>query len=254
MIVYRLDSLFSYMFKSIFLFIAVFYVSIVVSFAQQRQSYDLNITSIDEVSENEQSQLCRGDHRKIQIYLIRHAEPKLHKRFLSSSSEAQNYIENYNRVAIHKIDLNQVVINLQKPHQIYCSNLPRSQETALTLFKDSYLIVSDSIFREFELKIVQANSIVKLPLDLWKGISRAAWLLGFNHEGIESRKEAMKRVILSADNLEKLASQEETAILVGHGMINAAITKELKKRGWKVIQSKGHLNLGATILQKTVSL
>lgn len=242
------------MLKSIFLFIAVFYLSIVVSFAQQRQSYDLDITSIDEISENDQSQLYEEGNRKIQIYLIRHAKPNLHKRFLSSSNEAQNYIENYNRVAIHKIDLNQVVINLQKPHQIYCSNLPRSQETALALFKDSYLIVSDSIFREFELKIVQANSIVRLPLDLWKGISRISWFLGCNHNGIESRKEAMKRVLSSADNLEKLANQEETAILVGHGMINAAITKELKKRGWEIVQSKGHRNLGATILQKIVSL
>ncbi len=239
--------------KSILPFIIFFYVSIVASFAQQ-QGDDLGVTSIDEVSESVQNQLKKKGERKIQIYLIRHAKPNLQKRFLSSSWEAQEYIENYNRVSIHKIDSNQVVINLKEPHQIYCSSLPRSQETALALFKDSFLIISDSIFREFELKIVQANSIVKLPLDLWKGISRVSWLLGCNHDGIESRKEAMKRVVLSTDNLEKLANQEETAILVGHGMINAAISKELKRRGWDVVQSKGHLNLGATVLQKTVSL
>jgi len=239
--------------KSILLFIVVFYMSNVVSFAQQ-QGDDLDVTLIDEVSVSVQRRLFEKRERKIQIYLIRHAKPNLQKRFLSSSSEAQEYIENYNRVSIHKIDSNLVVVNLNKPHQIYCSSLPRSQETALALFKDSYLIISDSIFREFELKIVQANSIVKLPLDLWKGISRASWLLGCNHDGIESRKEAMKRVVLSADNLEKLANQEETAILIGHGMINAAITKELKRRGWDVVQSKGHLNLGATVLQKIVLL
>ncbi|MFT5749495.1 MAG: broad specificity phosphatase PhoE [Ancylomarina sp.] len=239
--------------KFILPFIVYFYLSIVASIAQQ-QSDDLNVTTINEISENVQSRLKGKGDRKIQIYLIRHAKPNLEKRFLSYSCEAQEYIENYNRVSIHKIDSNLVVVNLKKPHQIYCSSLPRSQETALTLFKDSYLIVSDSIFREFELKIVQANSIVKLPLDLWKGISRLSWFLGFNHDGIESRKEAMRRVILSADNLEKLANQEETAILVGHGMINAAITKELKKRGWNVVQSKGHLNLGATVLQKVVPL
>lgn len=241
------------MLKAIIPFVVIFYVSIVVSFSQKQNS-DLEITIIDEVSEIDQSELQREGKRKIQIYLIRHAKPNLHKRFLSSSGEAQNYIENYNKVAIHEIDSNQVVIKFNKPHQIYCSNLPRSQETALTLFKDSYLIISDSVFREFELKIVRANSIVRLPLDLWKGISRIAWLLGCNHSGIESRREAMQRVFLSADNLEKLAGQEETAILVGHGMINAAITKELKRRGWQVVRSKGHLNLGATVLQKIVLL
>lgn len=241
------------MLKPVFLLVVVCYMSIVMSVAQQQKS-DIVLTSIEEVSENVQNRLLKKGERKIQIYLIRHAKPNLQKRFLSSAHEAQAYIENYNKVSIHEIDSNQVVLSLIKPHQIYCSNLPRSQETALALFKDSYLIVSDSIFREFELKIIQANSIVKLPLDLWKGISRVSWLLGCNHEGIESRKEAMKRVVLSADNLEKLANQEETAILVGHGMINAAITKELKRRGWDVIQSRGHLNLGATILQKTVSL
>lgn len=241
------------MLKSITFFFVVFYVSIVVSFSQKHSS-GMETTIIDEVSENDQNQLQREGKRKIQIYLIRHAKPNLHKRFLSSSGEAQDYIENYNKVAIHEIDTKRVAIKLNKPHQIYCSSLPRSQETALTLFKDSYLIVSDSVFREFELKIVRANSIVRLPLDLWKGVSRISWLLGYNHEGIESRKEAMKRVVLSADNLEKLADQEETAILVGHGMINAAITKELKRRGWRVIRSKGHLNLGATVLQKIVSL
>ncbi len=241
------------MVKSVFLFVLVCCMSIVVSFAQQ-QADDFCKTSIDEVSEHVQSRLKEKGFRQIQIYLIRHAKPNLKKRFLSSSAQAQEYVENYNRVSIHKINSNQVVVNLKKPHQIYCSSLPRSQETALTLFGASYLIVSDSIFREFELKIVQANSIVKLPLDLWKGVSRLSWFLGYNHRGIESRKEAMKRVVLSADNLEKLANQEETAILVGHGLINAAITKELKKRDWDVVHSKGHLNLGATILKKVVAL
>jgi broad specificity phosphatase PhoE len=237
------------MLKSILLLIIIIHISIVVSFAQQTKG-DLLFTSVEDVPERIQNELLKEGHRKIQIYLIRHAKPNLHKRFLSSSGQAQNYIENYNKAPIHEIDLNKVKIDLNKPHQIYCSSLARSQETALSLFGDSYVVVSDSIFREFELKIVHANSIVQLPLDLWKGVSRLFWLLGCNHESIESYKEAKKRVVLAADNLEKLASQEETAILVGHGMINAAIAKELRKRGWNVICKKGHLNLGATVLQK----
>jgi len=240
------------MFKLFLQFIIIVYFSIGTSFGQQIKC-DLPFTSVKEVSDLGQNELLKEGHRKIQIYLIRHAKPNLSKRFLSSASQAQSYIENYNKAPIHEIDLNRVKIDLNKPHQIYCSSLVRSQETALSLFGDSYVIVSDSVFREFELKIVHANSIIQLPLDLWKGVSRLFWLMGFNHESIESYKEAKKRVVLSVDNLEKLAGQEETAILVGHGMINAAITKELRKRGWDVICKKGHLNLGATILQKNIS-
>ncbi len=240
------------MLKFFLQFIIIIHVSIVASFGQQIKR-GLPFTSVEDVSELIQNELSKEGHRKIQIYLIRHAKPNLSKTFLSSADQAQSYIENYNKAPINEIDLNRVKIDLNKPHQIYCSSLVRSQETALALFGDSYLIVSDSIFREFELKIVHASSVVKVPLDLWKGLSRLFWFLGCNHEGIESYKEAKKRVVLSVDNLEKLASQEETAILVGHGMINAAIAKELRNRGWDVIYKKGHINLGATVLQKIIS-
>jgi len=239
--------------KSILQIIFIIQISIATSCAQPLGTY-LPFTTIKEVDETVQKQFKLKGQRMLQIYLIRHAKPDLVKKFLSSSNQAQEYIENYNRASIHEIDSNQVLIDLKKSHQIYCSSLPRSQETALSLFGDSYTIVSDRVFREFELKIINASSIVKLPLDLWKGVSRIAWLLGFNHEGIESYKKAKERVVISADNLEKLANQEETAILVGHGMINASISNELKKRGWCVVQKKGHLNLGATVLQKVVSL
>ena len=248
---YQIDSLFSHMLKFLLSFVIVINISIASCFGQQLKN-DLPFTSIEDVSEFTQKKLLKRGHRKIQIYLIRHAKPNLKKRFLSSADQAQNYVESYSKAPIHEIDSGKVRVDLNKPHQIYCSNLVRSQETALALFGDSYVIVSDSVFREFELKIVRASSVVKLPLDLWKGVSRLFWLLGCNHEGIESYKEAKKRVVLSADNLEKLANQEETAILVGHGMINGAIAKELKKRGWDVKSKKGHLNLGATILQKII--
>ena len=108
---YQLDFLFSYMLKTILTFIIISYICILTSFAQQHKN-QLEITSINEISEKVQSLLQEKGERQIQIYLIRHAKPKLHKRFLSSYSEAQEYIENYNRVSIYKIDSNQVVINL----------------------------------------------------------------------------------------------------------------------------------------------
>ena len=70
--------------KSILPLIFFICVSVVASIAQQ-QCDDLDVTSIDEVSESVQSQLLEKGERKIQIYLIRHAKPNLQKQFLSSS-------------------------------------------------------------------------------------------------------------------------------------------------------------------------
>jgi len=218
----------------------------------QELSSDSSVTIIKDIDPGLQAQLKEKGQRMLQIYLIRHAKPDLEKKFLCSSVQAQNYIINYNKVPIKDFDSALVRINLHKSHQIYCSSLPRSQETALKLFGDSYCIISDSVFREFELKIINVTSLVNLPLDLWKGLSRVSWFMGFNHEGIESYKKAKKRAALAVKNLENLANQEETAILVGHGMINAVIAKELKKRGWRFVQKKGHVNLGATLMQKLV--
>lgn len=239
--------------KFFFQIVLILYISTCPLFGQVSGD-DSSLTVIKDFDKDIQAQLKQKGQRMLQIYLIRHAKPNLEKKFLSSSGQAQNYIENYNKAPIHNISLGRVKIEFDKPHLIYCSSLPRSQETALKLFGDSYSIVSDSIFREFELKIIHASTIVKVPLDLWKAFSRVSWLLGFNHEGIESYRKAKYRANLAADNLECIANQEETAILVGHGMMNAVISKELKKRGWYFVQKKGHVNLGATLMQKLVAL
>lgn len=210
-------------------------------------------TCVDEVDEKEQMELKKQGKRKLQIYLIRHAKPNLKKELFYSAKEAQQYVYDYNSVPIIPFDPELVKVNLNPDHVIYCSNLPRSQETALAIFGDKYPVVSDSIFREYEIKIVKANSLIKLPLPIWQFFSRGSWLLGFNHQGIESRKEAKLRVKQAVENLIKVAHREETAVLVAHGMLNAGLEKELKKQGWQVIQKKGQTNLGATILVKVVN-
>ncbi|MGQ1911093.1 histidine phosphatase family protein [Marinifilum sp. RC60d5] len=212
------------------------------------------ITCINEIDSNIQRDLRKEGKRMLQIYLIRHAKPNLKKKLFYSAQEAQQYVRDYNSVPVVPIDKSLVKVNLNANHIIYCSNLPRSQETALRIFADQFPIVSDSIFREYEIRMINANSIIKLPLVIWQAFSRGSWMLGYNHNGIESRKEAKLRASMAAENLIKVAKLEETAVLVAHGMLNGGIEKELKKRGWKLIQKKGHLNLGATVLVKIIDL
>lgn len=210
------------------------------------------LTNVCEVDSGLQMNLNKQGKRMLQIYLIRHAKPDLKKKCFYSADQAKQFIVDYNSVAVVPFDLSLVKVDLNENHNIYCSNLPRSQETALRIFGDRFPVVSDSIFREFEIRVIDANSFLKLPLGVWQAFSRGSWLLGLNHRGIESRKEAKFRASQAAKNLIKVAEIEETAILVAHGMLNGAIEKELKKIGWQVIQKQGHVNLGATVLTKIV--
>lgn len=210
------------------------------------------LSYVNEVDSTLQMQLKKEGKRMLQIYLIRHAKPDVNKKTFYSAKEAQQYLNDYNSAPVIPFAKERVKVNLKKDHLIYCSFLPRSQETALAIFGEDYPVVADSIFNEFPNKIIRANSVVKLPLNIWLGFSRASWLLGWNHRGIESKREAKERSKLAAENLIKVAYAEETAILVAHGMLNHAIEKALKNQGWTVQQKKGHINLGATILSKVI--
>ncbi len=209
-------------------------------------------TCVSEVDSTLQADLQRQGKRMLQIYLIRHAKPNVKKNWFYSADEARQYVSDYNSAPIIPFDSSLVFVRLRSDHTIYCSTLPRSQETALDIFGDNYTLVSDSVFREFEIRMISANSFFKLPLVIWQAFSRGSWMLGFNHRGIESHQEAKLRARQASENLIKVAHDEETAVLVAHGMLNGVIAKELEKKGWKMIQKQGHVNLGATILVKIV--
>jgi hypothetical protein len=211
-------------------------------------------TCVLEVDSTLQADLQRQGKRMLQIYLIRHAKPNVKKNWFYSADEARQYVSDYNSAPIIPFDISLVKVNLGPNHIIYCSSLPRSQETALKIFGDNFPVVSDSVFREFEIRMIAANSFFKMPLGIWQAFSRGSWMLGFNHRGIESHQQAKLRAQRAAENLIKVARDEETAVLVAHGMLNGVIAKELKKKGWKLIQKQGHVNLGATILVKIVDL
>jgi hypothetical protein len=223
-------------------------------FLEQNKSKCGTFTCISEVDSSLQDELAKEGKKMLQIYLIRHAKPNVKKKFLCSADEAKQYVSDYNSAPIVPFDSSLVSVDLRRSHSIYCSSLPRSQETALEIFGNQLPIVSDTIFREFEIRMVGGNRFLKLPLVFWQGVSRGSWMLGFNHRGIESHREAKLRAKQAAENLIKVAEHEETAILVAHGMLNGAIQSKLEKQDWKPIQKQGQLNLGATILVKIVDL
>ncbi len=211
-------------------------------------------TCISETDSLLQNDLHKQGQKMLQIYLIRHAKPNIHKPFFSNSNRTQNYVNEYNSVDIQPLNENTICLQLSKEHIIQCSPLHRAQETAKDIFMNNYSFETDSVYREFETRIIRAPDFIILPTSVWQAISRLAWMLGGNKKGIESHKQALHRASLAASKLIAKTKKEETTILVAHGMLNRAIKKYLHKKGWTVIQNKGKKNLGATILVKVVDL
>ena len=190
------------------------------------------------------------DASQMRIYLIRHAKPDVKKFGICTASMAQAYVTAYNKAPIIPFDTSLVNVRLQKRRVIHCSTLRRAHETAHAIFGDQHEVVPDDIYREFETRIVGAGNVYKLPLVIWQSVSRIGWVMGLNTKDIESYGNAIDRAHKAATQLENLAQQEQLTILVAHGMLNRSIAKELKRRGWQLKQKQGHINIGATILEK----
>jgi broad specificity phosphatase PhoE len=115
------------------------------------------------------------------------------------------------------------------------SDLPRAIESLKMLGQTSY--ENDRIFRESTLPNVSWHQ-PKLSFFTWAVIFRVFWLFGFSKNG-ESIKVAKQRAKIGAKQLHDLAFKHDSVLLLGHGIINRLLTKELTNRGWRKIESTG---------------
>jgi broad specificity phosphatase PhoE len=168
----------------------------------------------------------------MKITLLRHGEPdfKIPKR--AASKEIVNAIKLYDKagIAADSIPPQQSIDMANNIKVIICSHLPRSLESAQKLTQQP-IYLSDALFREASLPSAN-SSFPKLPPTTWLTIFRILWLFGYAKNG-ESIAITRQRAKQAAKKLIKLAQQHQHILLVGHGVFNYLIAKELKKLGWK---------------------
>lgn len=122
---------------------------------------------------------------------------------------------------------------------IVCSDLPRSVESANALkAKAGNVILSDAIFREMDLPYTNWNTL-RLPSAIWVALFRILWFLGFSPR-CESYYSARLRAITGAQRLKELAAEHESVLLIGHGLLNRFLAKELLSTGWQGPTSPGN--------------
>ena len=164
----------------------------------------------------------------MEIVLLRHGKPKVNLKGYLSVKELKQLIEDYARSGIQDRDNNKLK-NKFSNHFVICSDLARSMESAKKLGINN-IHLSDALFKEADLPHFD-NNLLKLPVVGWVVLLRVLWLLGFN-KNAESFLQAKERSKCAAEKLIGLAEHNEKIIVVGHGLMNRLIGKQLQKKGW----------------------
>jgi broad specificity phosphatase PhoE len=112
---------------------------------------------------------------------------------------------------------------------VITSPLRRSLDSARLLAPAS-VPVTDALFREVDLPC-GFRSAARLRPDLWAVLARSAWFCGWS-DGLESFAAARARASRAAQLLAARAESHDTIAVVGHGMMNILIARELRAQGW----------------------
>lgn len=171
----------------------------------------------------------------MEIILLRHGKPKVDLSGYLSVCELKQLIKAYEKSSIQDSPSKQL-INHFKSYFIVCSDLNRSLESAKKLgFKKIHL--SDDLFRETDIPFFNKN-FIKLPVSIWVILLRILWLFGFSKNG-ESFSQSKIRSKDAAEKLIELAQKNKKILVVGHGLMNRLIGRQLEKEGWQGTKKKG---------------
>ncbi len=168
----------------------------------------------------------------MKIILIRHGKPDIPSFGKLKASELSQWIRSYNSSGIKKEHMpsREAIVMAASCNVTACSNLPRSIDSAeaLGIKKINY---AEPIFREVELPYA-GWTFLKLSPNIWAVIFRMLWFFGYSPH-IESLSSAKIRVAEATEKLKKIAQEHGSVLLVGHGMTNRFIAKELLFNGWQ---------------------
>lgn len=175
----------------------------------------------------------------MKIILIRHAEVDIYKNSFTYAFELKKWVDIYNNAEIKKYFVSKSEISniFDNSDKIFCSALKRSNDSVALYDKSPD--EQDELFNEAGLPYANWRW-VKLPLSLWAIVFRIMWIFGYKNNG-ESFQEAKIRAKKATDKLIVSCDKGSTVTLLGHGLMNRLIGKELVRRGWK---SQGKMGTG----------
>lgn len=164
----------------------------------------------------------------MKIILMRHGEPVLAQTGRITPSEMESWIELYNLSEV-KAD-SAPIASLQWGDSTTCivtSTAPRALSSVQALGYTASVV--DAVFCEAQLPFALWR-FPRLSPFAWAAFFRLFWFFGYS-QGSESIQVAKTRAKTAARKLISL-SENGSVLLVGHGIMNRLIAKELIALGW----------------------
>ena len=173
----------------------------------------------------------RTEASPMEIILARHGRPNFSHRSWITPRQMKDWIRIYNQADVHVGEAPSDALAKARGCGIVVSSaLPRCTQSAQALVHSNQSFVTDAVFCEADLPGGSWNA-PRLPFAMLAALFRLAWFLGYSSNA-ESLLQTKARARHAAHRLVELSTQNGSVFLVGHGIINMLIAKELLALGW----------------------
>ena len=167
----------------------------------------------------------------MKIVLLRHGKSGLLPWPWIYAKDLGNWINAYNSAGIRNAFPPPAAVDVARAcNVLVTSDLLRSVESGRVLGSGTPLL-SNGLFREAGLPF-SPLTFPKMPTAAWAVLFRVFWSFGFSANG-ESVQAFQVRARNAAAELISHAKKSGSVLLVGHGLINRYIARELLAAGWR---------------------
>lgn len=184
---------------------------------------------------------------------MRHGKPAFTGLRKVTSGEMADWVAKYNRADTGSDTPPNASKSLAtRAQRVISSPLPRAISSLRALGCEADLV--DEVFREAELPLFTIPGL-RLAPSFWAALFRVMWLCGISRQA-ERLTMAKKRAAQAAGMLASVAEHANgPVLLMGHGIMNRLIARELTSLGWKehCRPEKGYWSAGVYKLQPSKS-
>ncbi|WP_342754809.1 histidine phosphatase family protein [Pantoea sp. MBD-2R] len=161
------------------------------------------------------------------IILMRHGKPDHHPGGRLPALAMEQWCEAYDMSRVEDAPPDRCRQVVSTADYIITSPLLRARSSLAKLDREPASI--DELFSEVSLPVMRLG-YPHLPAAFWLTVLRTLWLCGYAGS-VESFQQAERRAALAATTLIEHSSKGNV-LLVGHGIMNKLIARELRKAGW----------------------
>ena len=172
------------------------------------------------------------------IILLRHGEVAIPNYGNITAETFNGWVVKYNHSDVKNNFRckQEIEMLLNSVNRVICSTLQRSIQS-LKVFEEVPDEISE-LFDEVQLPNAKGR-LLKLSPKIWLVIYRILWLLGYS-KNCESFKASKTRAIIASKKLTSLVQNDEIVLLVGHGLMNKLIRKQLILAHWQETKKAKH--------------